>query len=80
MGSLVSRPFIQIEDKRLSYKQFRELKTYKDILQVAGYTVFDTTTLRKLDKRSEYFNASEPFKFGGTLYHNEKPVYIQRLY
>jgi hypothetical protein len=76
----VSRPFIQIEDKRLSYKQFRELKTYKDVLQVAGYKVFDTTTLRKIDKRSEYFTASESFKFGGTLYHEDKAIYIQRLY
>jgi len=80
MGSFVSRPFIQIDDKRLTYKQFRELKTYKDVLQVAGYTVFDTTTLRKLDKRSEYFTASEPFRFGGTLYYNDKAVYIERLY
>ena len=76
----MSRPFVQIDDKRLTYKQFRELKTYKDVLQVAGYTVFDTTTLRKIDKRSEYFFASEPFRFGGTLYHNDKAVYIERLY
>jgi hypothetical protein len=80
MGLFVSRPFIQIEDKRLSYKQFRELKTYKDVLQVAGYKVFDTTTLRKIDKRSEYFTANESFKFGGTLYHEDKAIYIQRLY
>jgi hypothetical protein len=80
MGSFVSRPFIQIEDKRLSYKQFRELKTYKDVLKVAGHDVLDTTTLRKIDKRSEYFFASEPFRFGGTLYHNDKAVYIERLY
>jgi len=80
MGSFVSRPFIQVEDKRLSYKQFRELKTYKDVLQVAGHDVLDTTTLRKIDKRSEYFFASEPFRFGGTLYHNDKAVYIERLY
>lgn len=80
MGSFVSRPFIQIDDTKLTYREFCKLKTYKDVLQVAGYTVFDTTTLRKLDKGSEYFTASESFKFGGTLYHEDKAVYIQRLY
>lgn len=80
MGSFVSRPFIQINDTKLSYKQFRDLKTYKDILQVAGYNVIDTTTLRKIDKNSEYFTANEPFKFGGTLYYDNKAIYIQRLY
>ena len=79
MGSWVSKPFCQIEDKRLTYRQFRELKTYKDVLQYVGYTVFDTTILRKIDKGSEYFNASEPFKFGGTLFYNDKAIYIIRF-
>ena len=55
MGVLYSknRYCIQIEDKKITFKEFRELKTYKDILQVAGYNVFDTTILMRKGKRTE---------------------------
>jgi hypothetical protein len=82
MGVLYSknRYCIQIEDKKITFKEFRELKTYKDILQVAGYNVFDTTILMRKGKRTEYFNAGEPFKFGDILYYDGTPVYIAKLY
>lgn len=82
MGVLYSKNkyCIQIEDKKLTFKEFQELKTYKNILQTAGYDVVDSTLLMRKGKRTEYFNASEPFKFGDILYYNDKPVYIAKLY
>lgn len=82
MGVLYSknRYCIQIDDKKLTFKEFRELKTYKDILQTAGYDVFDTTILVKRGKTTEYIYANEPFTFGGTLYHADKAIYIAKLY
>ena len=75
-----NRYCIQIEDKKLTFKEFRELKTYKDILHEAGYDVFDTTLLMRKGKRIEYINAGEPFKFGEILYYDSKPIYIAKLY
>ena len=81
MGALLSKKYvIQIEDRKLTSKEFRNLKTYKDVLAIAGYTVSDTTTLRIIDKHSIYINACEPFQFRGTVIHEDKPIYIQKLY
>lgn len=79
MGSLLSKnkSVIQIENKKLTLKEFRELKSYRDVLRVAGYTVSEDTTLRKDGK---YFNACEPFQFGGVLIHDNKAIYIEKLY
>ena len=82
MGTILSKNkyVIQIDDIKLTSKEFREIKSYKDILKVAGHTVTDTTTIRKMDKHSTYFHASEPFQFGGTLIHDGKSIYIRKLY
>jgi len=80
MGAFYSKPFIQIQDTKLTFKEFIKLKTYKDILKVAGHTVDDTATIRKINKQSEYISVGEPFKFGGTLIYEDKAIYIQILY
>jgi hypothetical protein len=81
MGSGLSKRYvIQIENKKLTAKELRALKTYADVLQVAGYNVDGSATIRKMDKYSTYMNANEPFQFGGTLIYEGKAIYICKLY
>ena len=81
MGSCLSKRYvIQIENKKLTAKELRALKTYADVLKVAGYTVDHTATIRKMDKYSTYSSAGDPFQFGGTLVYEGKAIYICKLY
>jgi len=83
MGSWLSkRPVLQINDTKLSMKEFRDIKTFKDVIRIAGHTVDDITTIQivNCNGKYEYANACETFKLVQGIRYNEHSVYIAKLY
>jgi hypothetical protein len=82
MGSLISTPVIQINDTKLNSKEFRELKTFKDVMRVAGHTVDDMTTLHVSHTNGirQHIYACESFHFVDGIQYDTHSVYIRKLY
>lgn len=83
MGLALSQPaFIQINDKRLSKKDFQKLKTFRDVLHVAGHEkVDDNATLRLIyPKHRISVQPHEPFIIADGIQYEEHSIYIRKLY
>ena len=83
MGSWLSKKSVlQVNDKKLTMKEFLEIKTFKDVLQIAGHTVDDLTTIQILNSNGkyEYVNACEKFKLVQGIRYNQHSIYIGKLY
>jgi hypothetical protein len=83
MGLSISQPaFIQINDKRLSKKEFLRLKTFRDVLKVAGHEkVDDNAALRLIyPKHRVFVQPHEPFVIAEGLQYEEHSIYIRKLY
>ena len=81
MGVCISKPVIQINNKKLTQKEFKQLKTSKDVMHVAGYSVEDSTTLRLLyPKYTAYVNACDTFLIPDGIQYNSHTIYIRKLY
>ena len=83
MGSSISKKSVlQVNDIKLSMKEFQEIKTFKDVLRIAGHSVDDLTTIQVVNSNGkyEYVNACETFKLVQGVRYNEHSVYIAKLY
>ena len=81
MGSFSTKPIIQIKDKKLTLKELREIKTFKDAMLIAGHTIDNNTTLKTYTKnRTEHINGNETFKVVDVIMHDGNFVYIKKLY
>ena len=83
MGSWLSKKSVlQINDKKLTMKEFHDIKTFKDVMQIAGYNVDDLTTIQVVNSNGkyEYLNACETFKIVQSIRYNQQSIYIAKLY
>ena len=83
MGSWLSKkPVLQINDKKLTMKEFHDIKTFKDVIHIAGYNVDDLTTVQVVNSNGkyEYVNVCETFKIVQSIRYNEESIYIGKLY
>ena len=83
MGSCLSKkPVLQINDKKLTMKEFHDIKTFKDVIHIAGYNVDDLTTVQVVNSNGkyEYVNVCETFKIVQSIRYNEESIYIGKLY
>lgn len=83
MGSWLSKDafILQIEDKKLTLKELRQIKTYKDAMKVAGFNIEDMTTLKVIqNNKIEYVLGHETFKIPDRLQYEAKWIYIRKLY
>ena len=83
MGSWLSKKSVlQVNDKKLTMKEFLEIKTFKDVMRIAGHTVNDLTTIQILNSNGkyEYVNACEKFKLVQGIRYNQHSIYIAKLY
>ena len=82
MGSIFSNPAVlQINDTKLSMKEFRKIKTYKDVLTIAGHTVDPSTqVIAMFPKKNEYVFAYETFQIVEGIRYGTHSIYIRKLY
>jgi hypothetical protein len=82
MGLLFSNPAVlQINNTKLSMKEFRKIKTFKDALFIAGYSVDPTTKLIiSTDKIQKNVNACETFQIVDGIRYDTHNIYIRKLY
>lgn len=83
MGSWISKKSVlQVNHIKLSMKEFLEIKTFKDVLRIAGHCVDDLTTIQILNSNGkyEYVNACETFKLVQGIRYNKHSIYIAKLY
>ena len=82
MGLLFSIPAVlQINDTKLSMKEFRKIKTWKDALAIAGHNVDPSTQLIVVHpKKNEYVIAYENFQIVEGIRYGIHNIYIRKLY
>ena len=83
MGTWLSKDafILQIEDKKLTLKELRQIKTYKDAMKVAGFNIEDMTTLKTIqNNKIEYVLGHETFKIPERLQYEGRWIYIRKLY
>ena len=84
MGSLLSKPtyVVQIHNRKITLKEYQQIKSYKDALRLAGFSVDNDTTLqiKEYNNHSVFINANEPFKIVESIRYNEHSIYVAKLY
>lgn len=62
-------------------KAFREIKTYKDAIQIAGIYVKDDTEIMIIDKkRRRLVSANEKFTLVEGMLVGDRSIFIEQLY
>jgi len=83
MGSWLSKGgfILQIQDTKLTLKELRNIKTYKDAMKIAGFHIEHDTTLQIVNNnRTEYVVGNDTFKITDSLRYEDKWIYIRKLY
>ena len=83
MGSYLSKnaPMIKINGILVRSKAFREIKTYKDAIQIAGVFVQDNTEIIIIDKNMRMLvSANEKFTLVEGIWVEDTSIFIDKLY
>jgi len=85
MGTILSKSpaVVQIQDRKITLKEFQSIRSYKDALHLVGHYVQDTTTLQiiePLKKKCIYLNANEPFQIVESIRYDDHFIYVRKLY